>query len=366
MKESMEISKGKEIVHFCNYGPIDSGMYKTTRDLVYEELRVGYNAWIVDTIADNKIRHEGICHDSLFKEGRVIGFENYDISRPVDLVCWHSWVPQAYLDDRTRNLVMFLHGMPSFVFYNELYNMGPVLSFLKRSYHDLPHCHFYITLWPSHQPFWDNIVRDKLVTTSSWVDGDSLALKSDSGFDASHLRLVVMDTWRGGKEPYYIIHAAQVLMSRYERGEIPCKVTLDIYGQDVNNVQPVWHATIREGLEEYVHFTGKDDPVAIFDNHDILLTQIGDESRIVREGLLSGIPIVSGYPYAPWTPFKHDCRDIEGYADAILNCWGQMQGREKRLEMHQNNRDIARDRFDIVKNVTPIFGCYEKIFNDAR
>jgi len=369
VNESMKISKGKKIVHFCNYGPIDSGMYKTARDLVYEELRVGYNAWIVDTVANNKIRRQGICHDSLFKDGRVIGFENYDISGHVDLICWHSWIPQDYLNDRSRNLVMFLHGMPSFVFYNELYNIEPVLSFLRRSYYDLPHCHFYITLWPSHKPFWENILRDKLVVTSPWISFDSFALKSDSGFDASHLRLVAMDTWRAGKEPYYIINAAQILMLRYERGEIPCKVTLDIYGQDVNNVQPVWNAIIREGLEKYVHFKGKDNPVAIFDSHDILLTQIGGtdtESRIVREGLLSGIPIVSGYPYAAWTPFKHDCRDIEGYADVIMNCWGLMQEREKRLQMYRKNRNIAFDNFDIVKNMTPIFKCYEKIFKNAR
>ena len=106
--------------------------------------------------------------------------------------------------------------------------------------------------------------------------------------------------------------------------------------------------------------------MVIFGSHDILLTQIGDESRIVREGLLSGIPIISGYPYAAWTPFKHDCRDIEGYADAIMHCWGLMQKREKRLQMHQENRDVAFDNFDITKNVTPIFKCYEKIFKKTR
>jgi len=120
---------------------------------------------------------------------------------------------------------------------------------------------------------------------------------------------------------------------------------------DVNNVQPVWNAIIREGLEKYVHFKGKDNPVAIFDSHDILLTQIGGtdtESRIVREGLLSGIPIVSGYPYAAWTPFKHDCRDIEGYADVIMNCWGLMQEREKRLQMYRKNSQKYDTHFQML------------------
>jgi len=362
VNESINISKGKKVVHFCNYGPIDSGMYKTVRELVYEELRMGYDAWVVDNIANNKIRLEGIYHDSLFKEGRVIGLEEDNKSRDADLICWHSWIPPEYIDDRSKHLVMFLHGMPSFIFHNELYHKEPVLSFLKKASHSLTHCHFFITLWPSHKPFWENILRDKLVVTNSWVSSDSINLKSDASFDPGHLKLVVMDTWRAGKEPYYIINSIQILISKYHREEIPYKVTLDIYGQEVKNVQPVWQTLIREGFEKYINFKGKDDPQNIFDRHDILLTQIGDESRIVREGLLSGIPIVSGYPYADWTSFKHDCRDIKGYADQILRCWKLMQDRDKRIKIYRENRNIALRKFDIRKNAIPIFRCYERIF----
>jgi tetratricopeptide (TPR) repeat protein len=361
-----EITRGRKIVHFCNYGPLDSGMYKTVRDLVYEELRLGYEAWVVDTIARNPLRTESGIRDSLLEGGRVIGIEDDRLSEDADLICWHSWIPEEYRKDRRKNLVMFLHGMPSFVFYNELYNIEPVLSFLTQAYENLTHCHYYITLWPSHEPYWRPIFKEKLIVTSPWISLDSLGPKSADAFDPNHMRLVVMDTWRGGKEPYYIIQAALILLSRVRAGALPFRVTLDIYGQGVQNVQPVWHTLIPDEFKASITFRGKDLPENIFDTHDILLTQIGDESHIVREGLLSGMPILSGYPYTEWTPFRHDCRDIVGFADEILRCWGALQNREKRLEMMRKNRDYAFGHFDISQNSAPIVRCYEKIFEKRR
>lgn len=359
------ISKGKKIVHFCNYSPVDSGMYKTVQELVYEELKLGYDAWIMDTVPDNPLRRDSVPEDSLFEIGRIAGIEQDRLSADADLICWHSWIPENYLKDRRRNLVMFLHGMPSFVFYNELYNIEPVLSFLRQASKNLTHCHNYISLWPSHEPYWRNFFQEKLVVSSPWISLDSMDLKSNAEFDPSHMKLAVMDTWRGGKEPYYIINAVLIVLARVQAGSLPFRVTLDIYGQDVKNVQPVWHTLIPEEFKGSVVFQGKDKPERIFDAHDILLTQIGDESRIVREGLLSGTPLVSGYPYADWTPFRHDCRDIEGYADEILRCWESMRNREQRQELFQRNRDYAFRHFDISRNAVPIFECYERIFKKS-
>jgi|GEM_PF-3415242 len=364
----MKISTGKKIVHFCNYSPIDSGIYPETRDLVLEELRRGYDAYILDHVVQNKNRLDPALHDDLFKMGRVIGIEDDRLSDTADLICWHSFLPEKFRNDQTKNLVMFLHGMPSFVFYNELYGGDPVLSFLKTAEKNLPHCHFFFSLWPTHEPFWENIFRSKLVVTKPIIDCDCIQLKKDN-FDPNHMRLVVMDTWRGGKEPYYIFNAVQRLMALHAKGKLSAKVTLSIYGQGADQVQPVWRAIIRDEFEPCFKYMGRDKPQAIFDQNDIILTQVGEiptESRVIREGLLAGMPIVSGFAFDPWTDFKHDCRDISGYADQILRCWNSLQDQRQRNHRRRLRRQRAMDAFDIRRNGDAIFDCYEKIFARAQ
>lgn len=364
----MKISQGKKIAHFCNYSPIDSGIYTETRDLVMEELRRGYDAYIIDHLADNPNRQNPNLHDHLFKQGRIIGIENDDISDTADLICWHSFLPEKIRNDPTKDLVMFLHGMPSFVFYNELYGGDTVLSFLKTAEQTLPQCHRFISLWPTHQPFWENIFREKLLVTKPIIDCESIRLKKDDGFDPTHMRLVVMDTWRGGKEPYYIFNAVQQLMTRQAEGNLAAEVTLSIYGQGADKIQPVWRALIRDEFEPFFKYMGRAEPQTIFDNHDILLTQVGEiptESRVIREALLAGMPIVSGYAYDPWTQFKHDCRDICGYADQILRCFNSLLDPKQRNHRRRIRRQRAMDAFDIRQNGDAIFDCYEQIFARA-
>ncbi|RJQ51107.1 MAG: hypothetical protein C4530_20745 [Desulfobacteraceae bacterium] len=358
----------KKILHFCNYSPIDSGIYPETRDLVYEEMRRGYDPYIVDHIRGNRFRIDPAYQDMLFKEGRIIGLENFDEAQEADLICWHSWIPESYMNNPKRSLVMFLHAMPSHLFYNELYGGEAVLTFLKNSHRQVANCRYFITLWPIHAKYWENIIQGNLVVTDPIICCDCIRLKMDDGFDPNHLRLVVMDTWRAGKEPYYIFNAVQLLMALSEQGKVPFRVSLDIYGQDGANVQPVWNALIRDDLKKHFHFRGKAHPQQIFDSSDILLTQVGEiptESRVVREGLLSGIPIVSGITDVPWTPYHHDCRDIEGFADEIRKSWQYMQDSQKRAELHRINRAYAVEHYDIRKNADRIFECYEQIFRGS-
>lgn len=368
MKLPVSISKGKKIVHFCNYSPIDSGIYTETRDLVNEELRVGYDAWIVDNIVNNPARLDPSLHDDLFKKERIIGLEAYDESFKADLFCWHSFTPESVLNNTENNLVMFLHGMPSHVFYNEIYGGEKVLTYLKTAHQTLPHCHAFITLWPSHKPYWENVLAEKLLVIDPIIDTRCIRLKTDDQFDPNHMKLVVVDSWRGGKEPYYIFNAVQKLMAEYEDNKTECKVTLNIYGQGQDKIQPVWHGLIREGFDKYFIFKGRNNPQPIFDTHDILLTQVGQiatESRVIREGLLSGIPIVSGMANVDWTPFRHDCRDIDGYAAEIMKCWNSLRDTEKRRRLHIQNREFVCEKYDIRKSAYPLFQCYESIFNKS-
>ena len=358
----------KKIIHFCNYSPIDSGIYPETRDLVCEELRRGYDAYIVDHIRDNPFRMDAAYHDALFKDGRIIGLEHFDETEDADLICWHSWIPDSYMADPSRDIVMFLHAMPSHLFYNELYGGEAVLTFMKDVHLRVPNCRYYITLWPTHERYWENIISGNLVVTNPIISCDCIQPKADTHFDPSHLKLVVMDTWRAGKEPYYIMNSIQILMRMADTGKLPFKVSLNVYGQEAQNVQSVWQTLIHDDFKRHIQYKGKKNPQHIFDINDILLTQVGEiptESRVIREGLLSGIPIVAGIHGVDWTPYQHDCRDIEGYADKILSCWEDMQDQTTRKALHNKNRAYVRTHYDIRRHADPLFECYENIFNQS-
>jgi hypothetical protein len=328
---------------------------------------VGYDAWIVDHLANNKMRMDPNFHDDFIKEGRIIGLEEFDPSQLADLICWHSWIPDTYMRDGRYDLIMFLHGMPSFLFYNELYGGEAAFQFLKKAEQSFPHCHFFISLWPSHRPYWENIFRERLIVTEPIIDPRSVALKSDSDFDPCHMRLAVMDSWRAGKEPYYILNAVQQLMAQHRSGVLGARVTLDVYGKEIKDVQSVWHALIREEFKNLIRFSGRADPQTIFDTHDIILTQVGDtptESRVIREAMLAGIPVVSGYGLDEWTEFRHDCRDIIGYSSQIVKCWEKIQDPDVRRLMHRVNRSLACKRYSTANNCEKIFRCYESVFRE--
>jgi hypothetical protein len=275
-------------------------------------------------------------------------------------------MPEEYFKDKRKNFVMFLHGMPDFVFMQEHEKHDKAFSLIKNSYDQIPNCYNYIGMWDAHKDYWDHLLPGRLINTNCWTDLRRIAKKSDVNFDKNHIKLVCFDTWRGHKEPYWVINAVKTLIRRYETGKIPFKVTLDIYGQDVQTIPSVWIALTQEYLNKYIYFRGYSEPQEIFDNYDIALTQVVEETRIVRESLLSGIPLIVGDESAPFTDYKAGFRNVTNYANVLEKCCYDICDDKKRKAIHEKNRNYAIANYDVTKNAEPIFECFERIYAESK
>jgi hypothetical protein len=85
----MKITKNMKIVHLTNFAPGKSGMYESVHELMEEERRVGYDARIVDVVANNPLRLKDCKNYPSVKNGFVIGTENDTFSQEADILCWH-------------------------------------------------------------------------------------------------------------------------------------------------------------------------------------------------------------------------------------------------------------------------------------
>jgi len=362
----METTKGLKIAHMVNWAPGKSGMYESVQELMYEEIKRGYDAKIVDVVPNNPLRKKLEKNHRTLKDGLVVGIERDTWSSQCDILCWHRFMPEIYFQDPRKNLVMFLHGMPDYVFIQEHEKKDKAFSLIKGSYNGLSNCRAYIGMWRAHDGYWSHLLPGKLVNTQCWINTSKIKMKADANFDPDHIKLVCFDTWRGHKEPYWLINAAKLLMNKYDKGELPFKVTLDIFGQDQTTMPSCWIALCDEYLNKNIFFRGYANPQEIFDNHDISLTQIREETRVVRESLLAGMPLVVGETSAPYTDYKAGFRDVGEYAKEIERCCYDIRDDAKRKSIQGKNRAYAIENFNIEKNSLPIFECFEKIVRETK
>lgn len=362
----MNRTKGLKIAHMCNVAFGKSGMFESVYELMHQELAVGYNAKIIDVVANNPIRKKINKNHPDLLNGNIIGTEEDNFSQDADILCWHRFMPEEYFEDKRKNLIMFLHGMPDFVFMQEHEKQDKAFSLIAKSYSQIPNCYYYIGMWKVHEGYWNHLLPGKLVNTNCWADLTRIQPKADYNFNKEHIKLVCFDTWRGHKEPYWVINAVKILINKYERGEIPFKVTLDIYGQDVSSIPEVWILLVKEYLNKYIFFRGYGQPQDIFNNYDIALTQIVEETRIVRESLLSGIPLIVGEESVEYTDYGAGFRNVEAYSREIERCCLDIMDDDKRKAIHKKNREYAIQNYDVVKNAEPIFDCFEKVYEESK
>ena len=175
-------------------------------------------------------------------------------------------------------------------------------------------------MWEDHDlGYWGHLLTDKLVSTHNpWMDLSTVQMHSDVNFNPNHIRLANFDTWRSTKTPFYVVNAVKTLIQMYERGEIPFKVTIDLFGQDPKAMSKVWIVLCQEYINKYIFFRGYAHPQEIFDNFDAILTTGSEETRVVRESLDAGMPLIVGETHCKYTDYKAPFRAPYIYAQEII------------------------------------------------
>jgi len=291
--------------HFGKFAPNQSGQYETVKDLIRAERDAGYEAHFIDFDGKSNI---GLKDDWLETE-------NMDVARDCDLLFRHSLLPKK-IQALGKPTIMTLHGRPESSFLLEHKKIVPVISEARK--HKGP----FLTFWPELVWYWEAILGRKVFYMPAPVDLNKYNPegKKHKFKPSGKPNIVVMDMWREDVTPFNVIFAAARFLEQYAPDG-----RIHIYGCPENKA--MLNLKRAEALGEvFGTVKGLEN---VYRAADFMVTPQVIATRTVREAMASGCPFVGGGGNN-YTQFKHDPRDIYGYAREIGQLWESMQSHDWR------------------------------------
>jgi len=331
-----------KVVHFADFNPNASGQYETVKDLIKAERHAGINAEFVD------FGHKNKPESRIGLKDEHIETVNLETIKDADLILRHSDIPKV-VKEAGIPIVLCLHGRPENSFLLEYYDGPPIISLVNSIKND-PRYKGFITFWPEYIFHWSLLSGNKVHYVPAPVDcekyncnGKRYDLKEKSGKP----NIMIVDRWREDSTPFNLLFAAKRFKDKY------CKdVKVHLYGIPKGK---------RIGFINSLHdiFGDVSMPVKgleyVYRSMDILITSHNIATRVIREGLASGLPIVAGSG-CKYTSFTADSRDTEAYADKINECWESVKVNSKMARTMAIN--YAQGQFGL-KNVGK---CAKEVF----
>jgi len=309
-----------KIAHFAVFSPNLSGMYATVRDMIIAERMQGIEAEFIDYDIDPK--------------GRVyskVGLHEHDIVtqspewayKEADIIVRHSLVTEPIMRVGVPT-IMALHGRPEYSYMLEHYGRGSVMKILCAHEEDKAY-NAYLTFWKEHVNYWQMMMpKRKVDYVPSVVDLDKFNPEGPKyvfGAKSGSPNILIADAWREDVTPWNAIMAAIAYKQKYCKTAkiqllgLPTPKTgfISEFAQRLINAGMVGEALI------HVPFIDK-----VYRSSDILVTPHRIATRVIRESLASGLPVVAGSG-CPYTNFTGDIRDHDLFASKINKCWQAIQ-----------------------------------------
>jgi len=310
-----------KIAHFVSFAPKRSGLYETVRDLCLSEIELNHEAKLVDSGDLNEER-------ATFRFDRGVDIANIKWACEADVFVLHSMIPQKLWGSKPTVLV--LHGAPEYVFYSQLFyhkagDGGHSTLILYSTQDWIRKC---VTFWPRHVPFWQIIFGDgKVVLCPPPVrisdyapDGDKHVFKI-----VGEPNVGFCDTWR----PTFFKDPFQILAGFREYWKKNNKARLQLFGipSDAKRSDEwggVWDKHIL-AIKRTGDFLGEiyelyPKMADVYRALDMVITPTVDASRVVRESLSCGTPVIGphGNKYANFTC---NIDDPSSVSDALSAAW---------------------------------------------
>lgn len=317
-----------KIAHIVIVNSHLSGLCESARDLVMAERALGEDARIIDP----KKPLEGD-----FRGAPVVEASFAD---ECDIIINHSGLVGKGLDDTKKPIILAIHGRPRNSFLLEWNKKVPVYTILYRRGTD-PRYVGFVTFWPEHLPFLKPLLPRDLhcaappVNLSEWVvDGPQHNFSDHAG----DINVVVTDTWRDEKDPYYVVNAFLLFAEKHPGAR------LHLYAapKAARGYGLLMHILRERGaLGEVRGYVNNLAPV--YRAADMMVTQIRCASRTVREALACGCQVVMG-PGNDYTPYTTDAIDVEAFAETMDQAYRERS--EAPDAMRARNRQSAEKHFD--------------------
>jgi len=297
-----------KVAHFSVFGPNKCGLYHTVKDLILAEREVGIDAQLVVLGEDFKVK-PGV------KDGPLCSVD-VEWCKQADIFVRHSGIPGP-MQSWGKPIILAMHGRPESSFRLERDCNNPVVTAVAAKVVDERYKAF-IYFWPEYELPWSMLVpAPKLHYVPAPIDATSYQGGHDMVLPGAP-RLLIADIWRDDVTPFNSIWGAVRFGQKYAP-----QTKIYIVGMSGKKERSAFEP-FRRGLERS-GFLGRCDPMTqdigrYYASCDILVTPHVIATRVVREALATGLPIVAGAG-CRYTPFTANPMDIEGVADAIHKCW---------------------------------------------
>lgn len=344
-----------KVAHFAHVAPNQAGIAGTAVDMVLAERTVGIDSQLIDFDGTGKPSRVGIKTRGLMTVGP-------SLSMDADIVVRHSAVP-ALVKNKGMPLVMCLHGRPEYGFLLEYYKRMGLLDVYAKSAND-PQYMAFITFWREHLNYLNVMLPNRKIDyVPAMVDLENFkpnGIKYDYDDVGGVPNILIADMFREDANPFNVLVAASVFVRKY------CpQAKVHIYGLQRTEETPV--KPLLDRMRD-AGVLGEAKPIVrdmdkIFRSADMMITPHHIATRVMREALASGVPVVAGTgcPYTIWT---EDSRHTEKFAAKINECWNDIK--DTNGEYRQKARDVAEESFNLEQAGKAALKIYERVMSEPK
>lgn len=358
-----ELSKKRKmkVAHFAQYAPYSAGICGTAIEMVLAERTVGIDSILID--------YNGTKNPSIVGQERsgviTVGPSQ---AKDADIIVRHSAVPMA-IKNLGIPIVMCLHGRPEYTFLLDYSKKYAVIDCYLKNAKD-PQYMGFITFWKQHLDYLNILLPNtKVDYVPAMVDLNfykPTGARYDFAEDGGTPNILIADMFREDVNPFNMLVAAAIFKKKY------CpEAKAHIYGMQRLKESPMKDLI---GAMKVAGVIGEAKPLVadmerVYRSCDMLITPHVIATRIVREALASGLPIVAGNG-SPYTSWQANHLDAHGFAERMNECWKDIQEIRPygvdRKEIRKKTRATAEKEFSIKKAGEAILPIYERILAQPK
>ena len=340
------------IVHFAQFGPRACGLYETVKDIILAERKLGVDARLVDCDGIENVR-VGL------KDGEITT-DDPEICLDADLLIRHTAIPVKY-HNIGKPVVMCLHGRPDSTFRLSIDKKEALIQAISNKASDARYKAF-ISFWPEFETAWRSLVGDKLHVIPAPVDLDYYTGGENKKFSGSH-KILIADIWREDITPLNSIFGAVRYIDKYDP-----TAKIHIVGIPTDEKRMRALRPFLNGLKGYIGSLAghMKDIRNWYKSCDCIVTPHTIATRIVRESLAAGLPVIAGAD-CKYTEFRADHASPDDVAAAIKAALADPQApvkARKTAEMEFDSLQTAGKLIVLCEQVCSVKTEKRKIFLD--
>jgi len=287
---------------FSVFGPGRCGLYHTARDLILSERAMGIDAQLCCVEGDKDVG----------QTDGPITVQPWQYGLDADVWVRHSAL-HPELEGMDRPIIMALHGRPESSYRLGVSDGNLIFDCVANRSADQRYRAF-IYFWPEFRHHWEAIIPpEKLFYVPAMIDGPAYAGGKRLNL-AGDPKILIADIWRDDLTPLDSIVAAAAYIEKYApNGRI------HIVGLPVKKeravIMPLLNGLVRKGV--IGSMAGQVGNIAdYYATCDVVVTPHTIATRIIRESLSAGLPVVAGAG-CQFTPYRADHYDIDAVAAQI-------------------------------------------------